>query len=847
MVKKEAKARIKINKLLEEAGWRFFDTPNGKANITLETNVKLTEKKINELGENFEKTKNGYVDYLLNEEKGFPIVVLEAKSEDKNPLIGKEKARVYAKSLNVRFAILSNGNLHYFWDLESGNPYIITSFPSLESISHRKEYKPNPKLLINEEVKEDYIVLTQKPEYKGDPLWIDESIREKFVKDNDLKFLRKYQLNAIHALQDAAKEGKDRFLFEMATGTGKTLVSAGIIKLFLKTGNAKRVLFLVDRVELENQAQKNFIKWLKNDYKSVIYKENKDDWKHAEIVVSTVQSLLTNSKYKDLFSPTDFDLVISDEAHRSISGNSRAVFEYFLGYKLGLTATPKDYLKNIDRKKLNERDPRQLEMRRLRDTYETFGCQNKEPTFRYSLIQGVKDGFLVNPKVIDARTDITTDLLSEMGYSIVIENEDGEEEEKFFFHKDFEKKLFSEKTNKMFCEVFMKHAKRDPITGEIGKTIIFCVSKDHCIKITQILNELAEKIYPKKYNSDFAVQITSKISDAHQMTIQFSDLNNNLNGTTNFLEGYKSSKARVCVTVRMMTTGYDCQDLLNICLMRPIFSPTDFVQIKGRGTRKYLFKHKEKDEKDNWEEFEEDKKNFKMFDFFANCEYFEEKYNYDEILKLPKISTGLKKDEGWIVKESSTKYENQMYDPLKSMREMEVGIEGMKIDRKLFEKFEERVKSNKFIKDNFNMGNIEEAEEYIKNKFFDKPEEYLNLEKLRRAIKLDRRLTLKEVLQKIFGIIKSFKSKEELLDDEFEKFVAIYGKNPEIAKRIHIIKHFMKAYILNNEIREIMETKEYSKLATNPMFNQQDLKELDGPMYAIVDYIKDYISLNKFA
>ena len=141
---------------------------------------------------------------------------------------------------------------------------------------------------------------------------------------------------------------------------------------------------------------------------------------------------------------------------------------------------------------------------------------------------------------------------------------------------------------------------------------------------------------------------------------------------------------------------------------------------------------------------------------------------------------------------------------------------------------------------------MEEVEEYIKTKLFDKPEEYLNLEKLRRAVKLDRRLTLKEVLQKIFGIIKNFKSKEELLDDEFEKFTSIYGNNPEVAKRLYIIKHFMKAYILNAEIREIMETKEFSKLATNPMFNQQDLKELNGPTHLVINYIKDYIPLNKF-
>ena len=127
MSNKEAKARIKINRLIEEAGWRFFDDKNGKANIILENNVKITESHINEFGEDYEKTKNGFVDFLLLDEKGFPLIVLEAKSEDKNPLTGKEQARKYAKSQNCRFVLLSNGNLHYFWDLTRGNPHVIRS------------------------------------------------------------------------------------------------------------------------------------------------------------------------------------------------------------------------------------------------------------------------------------------------------------------------------------------------------------------------------------------------------------------------------------------------------------------------------------------------------------------------------------------------------------------------------------------------------------------------------------------------------------------------------------------------------------------------------------------------
>jgi len=434
-MQKEAKARIKINNLLQASGWRFFDDEKSVANIVLENNVKLTKNAVDEFGNDFDKTKDGFIDFLLLDEKGFPYVVLEAKSEDKDPLNGKEQARRYAQSQNVRFIILSNGNIHYFWDLERGNPSIITVFPTPESLKHIESFKPDSAKLNEEKLSVDYIALTQNPIYQKDPRWADESKRSELVKEYDLKFLRPYQLKAIEALQAWAQNGKDRYLFEMATGTGKTLTCAAVIKLFLKTGNAKRILFLVDRIELEDQAAKNFKKWLSKDYTTVVYKENRDDWRKAEIVVSTIQSLSSSNKYQKLFTPTDFDLIISDEAHRSIGGNSRAVFEYFVGYKLGLTATPRNYLKGIDPAKLNEKDPRAWERRQLLDTYTTFGCENGEPTFRYSLLDGVKDGFLVNPVVADARTEITTQLLSDEGYSLLIDTEEGKEEQAVVIHR----------------------------------------------------------------------------------------------------------------------------------------------------------------------------------------------------------------------------------------------------------------------------------------------------------------------------------------------------------------------------------------------------------------------------
>jgi len=838
MPRNEAQARIKINKLLEKAGWRFFDDEHGNANICLENNVKIRKTHFDEYGYNFESTKNGFVDFLLLDGHSFPVIVLEAKKEELDPLYGKEQARTYAQSVNVRFVILSNGNLHYFWDLKKGNPNVITSFPSPDSIADHIAFQPNPSNLVNEIIDKDYVVQTQKPDYATDPRWTDDTLRDSFIRENNLKFLREYQVKAVESIQDAVSKGNDRFLFEMATGTGKTLVSAAVIKLFLRTGNARRVLFLVDRLELEDQAWKNFVRHLKHDYECVIYKENRNDWNKAEIVVSTVQSLLFNNKYQHLFSPVDFDLVISDEAHRSIGGNARAVFEYFIGYKLGLTATPKDYLKKIDPEKINQRDPRELERRMLLDTYKTFGCESGTPTFRYSLVDAVKEGFLVNPTVIDARTEITTQLLSDEGYAVLVKDEEGNDVEKFYKQKDFERKFFSDETNRIICKTFFENALKDPITKEIGKSIIYCVSQKHAAKITQILNRYADKVYPGKYNSDFAVQVTSFIMEAQQMAINFS--NNNLSGKTKFKDGYNSSKTRVCVTVGMMTTGYDCPDILNLCMVRPIFSPTDFIQIKGRGTRKYNFTFKERNHFGETEEIIREKERFKLFDFFANFEYFEEQYNYDEVISLPQIqSSGDGPDFPPAV---NAEYEYLDPDPLKTLEVHDVGPDGMMIDRMFFERFGDTVKKDMFVAEKVEQGDYEAIDRYIREHVFDKPEEFFTIEKLRKAAQVDRRLTLKEIIQKIFGLIPEFKSKDEMLEEECRKFISIHKPENEI---IMPARNYLKAFITDPEVRNIVDSEQFARFATHPIFN--DFRALPKEWrYTITEYVKDYISLNSF-
>ena len=704
---------------------------------------------------------------------------------------------------------------------------------------------PNPQRLIDEQIGDDYIALTQRPTYASEAAWKNEPERPRYIQTNKLRFLRPYQLKAVQALQRAVKDGKDRFLFEMATGTGKSLIAAAVIKLFLRSGNARRVLFLVDRLELEDQAKKAFVGLLSADFKTDIYKENRDDWRRAEIVVTTVQSLLFNNKYQRLFSPTDFDLVISDEAHRSIGGNARAVFDYFIGYKLGLTATPRDYLKRFDQSSPTTRDPREAERRLLLDTYRTFGCENSQPTFRYSLLDGVKEGFLINPIVVDARTVITTELLSEEGFVVSLTDDTGEDQQEAFKQREFEKRFFSKGTNQLFCKTFIEKALREPVSGEIGKSIIFAVSQNHAAKLAQIFNEIADRMFPGKYQSDFAVQVTSQIPDAQQFTINFT--NNNLLGSANFLPAYKTSKVRVCVTVGMMTTGYDCPDILNLGLFRPIFSPTDFIQIKGRGTRKHNFLEQLFDDTIKEGVKEPNKTSYKLFDFFANCEYFEEEYNYDEVIKLPKPTRGRSDGEGegtGPVVVGGT-YEHLGEDLLSMISAEAIGPEGMRIDRMFFERFGDSMRENENIAQAVEAGQWDRVIDYVNREVFDKPEEYYNLDKLRKAAAVDRRLTLREILEKIFGLIPRFKSKDELLEEEFAKFVADH--KPDKAEAIVAIKNYFKAYASNNQIRSIIENRHFTDLATNPVFSTRDYKAVPEKYRALIpEYIKDYVSLNQF-
>jgi type I restriction enzyme R subunit len=858
MAKKEASARLKINKLLEESGWTLIDEDSKRANVDVETRLRPGEKvNINEAGEDFENVKSGFIDYLLLDDNQKPIAVLEAKRESIPPLSAKEQARNYANGMHVRYVILSNGNVHFLWDMYEGSPEPIVKLPTLKSLTDRQDFKPNPKTLIEEIVDETYIASSQLPGFDQNASYrAGGDQQDDFIRNNKLKIMRHYQVDAVHAIQKAAGEGKKRYLLEMATGTGKTLTCAAIIKLFLKTGNARRVLFLVDRIELETQAQTAFQNAIGSDFTVLTYKKHKDDWGKAEVVVSTVQSLQTNDRYKDEFSPTDFDLVISDEAHRSIGGNARAVFEYFVGYRVGLTATPKDYLKNTTEEDRNtEKD---FERRQLLDTYVTFGCESGQPTYSYSLTDGVNDPsgpYLVNPVIIDARTEITTQLLSDEGYAVHKVTDEGTEVDAIFGARHFEHSFFNQETNEVLASTFIDNADTDPISGEVGKSIIFAVSQAHAARLVNILNQQAMERWPGKYQSDFAIQITSNVTDAQNYTTRFSE--NDLLGHTKWLDEYPSSRARVAVTVGMMTTGYDCSDLQNVCFMRPIFSPSDFIQMKGRGTRlhKFTYVDYEHDE----EVIERRKENFKLIDFFAVCEYFNEEYDYKAALSVPKkvmaAHTGYAPaplDVPGTVEEPGSNYgpiDLHEADLLKTTQTTVVGREGMLVDREMFKKFVEDAREDQELVER-DETDREAALEYLKNDVLDRPAHFMTLDKIRKHFKLDRKLGLGEALDIIMGRVDEPKKKAEVIHDKFNDFVALKDLSERLSEDtelFHASYRLFDAYISSVEVQAAIDSGNYGDLENTSQISLGEFGKLhdQGVAEPLLAYIRDYIDIDK--
>ena len=634
----EQVAREKIDQLLTQAGWQS----------TLEVHAPGSRS-------------NGFIDYLLRDQNDQPVALLEAKPIHTDPLAGKEQARDYAKSAwNLQYVILSNGETHYAWDTRNGNPTCVLSIPSLDRITRlMSKHTPNRTLLWTTPVDSNYLP------------------------DNSRRIMRPYQVAAVNAVQNAAKESKTSHLLEMATGTGKTTVAAAIIYLYISTGNAERVMFLVDRIELKLQAANDLRAALDNQYTVDLYDGQLDyNWDSTHVTVISIQTL---DKMKNL-PKTHFDLIVTDEAHRCISGpHRRDLFVSLEGEKIGLTATPRAVLnaETTDNSRFVQ------DQCSLRDTYVAFGLFQREPTYSYTMEDGRRDGYLVGPTAADVRTDITRRLISEKGMALDVpvdgfdESEEEKTETRIFHASDYGREFFSPATRREIAEAIIDQVLCERETGLIGKTIAYTASQKEAHALAQTLNEVAMKKQPGVYQSDFAVAITADVHGASEYGRQFR--NNDLHGTHPDAPGRHTSKTRVCVTVAMMTTGYDCPDLLNIAICRTMYSPTEFTQVKGRGTRKYDFRDNITDIVEREMQPPYPKKQFKIIDFFGVCETHNEGHIYESrILNRPADNGAGDSDSGGGKRQRtiSDAYIYRGTDEVESITELELAADAHTITRR---------------------------------------------------------------------------------------------------------------------------------------------------------------------
>lgn len=716
-----------------------------------------------------------------------------------------------------------------------GNPEPILKLHTLDELTNIKEPEEQKSLRLWEYETDEYLLANL--QYEKLAKIATKELKDRYIKENKLTKLRDYQVEAIQAVKESCRNGNYRYLLEMATGTGKTLTCAGIIAAFLQSKAARRILFLVDRIELEGQALKSFNKCFQNGeiFITQIFKADREGWSKADILISTVQTLCKNDKYYKLFSPSDFDLVVVDEAHRCISGVARQLFEYFVGYKIGLTATPKNFFRGVEEQKLKQNNIFEYECRTLMDTYITFGCVPGKPTYSFTLVDGVKKKVLVNPFNIDARTKLTVKMLSQKGFKMNIPTDDEKEAEKqieaTFKGRHFERKLFSEPTNISLCRTFMDNAKRDPISNEIGKTIVFCVSQNHAGKITNILNKLADEYFPNKYNSDFAEQVTSQVDDPQEKTTQFNDESNNLGGYSKWLSGYETSKTRVCVTVAMMTTGYDCKDLLNIVLLRPILSPSEYIQIKGRGTRIFDFEYKDKKiEKDN----------FYLFDCFAICEYFEVDFDYDKALKAP---TGEENSggKGEKAKQGKDPVELFDHDPMHHIKGAQVGEEGMRVDHDFYamDFLKQVMLKDEELKQAVNKKDWNKVVQIMDEKYAHNPKfKNITIEQISNEMKLERIATWREFVELVYGVKSHIKTWAELLEDAMQNCKKLFFVD-ELKKKE--IKRLIEAYIKSDTVRKAIDERKYAELDNSGLFSFQEFKSLGEEGKKIAEKIREII------
>ena len=503
-------------------GWSVTD-------ITMETKVKLTDGKINLMGNLVARGKAKFADYMLYYNRATPIAIVEAKDANHSVSHGMQQAKEYAEMMDVPFVYSSNGFGFQEYDFLTGKERALQmdEFPTKDELYARFMHESN----------------------KGEGITDSELkvINQPYCTGQDIYPPRYYQRNAVNRTVNAVARGDKRMLLVMATGTGKTYTAFQIVYRLLKSELVKKVLYLADRNVLVDQSIEQDFKPLTNTIHKVSYQQDKanPDTAH-EVYFALYQQLIGkegNKNYEELFKPEFFDMVIVDECHRGSAkddSNWREILEYFSGaIQLGMTATPKEtrYQSNI--------------------TY--FG----EPLYTYSLKEGIEDGFLAPFKVINITTNIGDEWRPTKGQRDINGNLI---EDRIYNNTDYDYNIVLEDRIREVAHEVSSYLKA---TDPMAKTIVFCADEEHAERMrVALVNENSDMClkYP-----DYVVRITGS-DDYGQSKLDY------------FIS-VASKTPVIATTSKLLSTGVDCKMVKLIALDQRINSMTEFKQIVGRGTR----------------------------------------------------------------------------------------------------------------------------------------------------------------------------------------------------------------------------------------------------------------------
>lgn len=531
MAQNEAFSRVIIDALLADQGWNTQDTNSVRYEVVLGDGTRA--------------------DYVLCDRHGRSLAVIEAKRFSVNPADAVEQAKNYARQLNVPYIFLANGQEIRFWEWQrEAYPRPVKTFFKQDDLERRA---------ATAQVKRDLLEVPIDARIAG----------------------RDYQQACIDILCKEMSQGRRKLLVEMATGTGKTRTAAALIKRLFEANAITRVLFLVDRIPLAKQTEDAFAEHLP-DYPAYVLRTGRRFQDEKLITITTLQSMVNiYSEYSSGY----FDLVISDECHRSIYGKWSGVLKHFDGVQIGLTATP--CVANLE-----DMAPDEEDKLFVRDTLRFFEVD--KPTYSYKLKDAIHDGYLVPYQIYKAKTVKTA---AEGGFEVKKDEldwtaMDGATRAEFtelFKNTDtitvdpnaLERRFTIPERNRAMVREFRqvmengyldhKGVLRKPL---LGKTIIFAVSKRHAATLAELLDaEFADK----KPSSDvrYADYVVSGMGP-----------DDTVDGMTKIKRFKKEPFPQILVSVNMLDTGFDCPEVVNLVFARFTRSAILYQQMRGRGTRK---------------------------------------------------------------------------------------------------------------------------------------------------------------------------------------------------------------------------------------------------------------------